>query len=209
MTDSAENPVTLPVPPLPLVVKANLKNYFGYLGFIRVGLALGISIFFWTKFGFIAWIISVVGITALIVIILFILSRRSVTLDEQGVHTKNGLGLKKNATYQEISTAKVFINYVEPGFGVIPRVVIGRKNANQLASFAGLFWLNEDMDKMLAVLNDKKVTVEYYDEAVTSLVVTKEFPDYFLAYERHPYWFASIIVAVILVVGTIFVLTVM
>lgn len=186
-------------PALPYTIKANLVEYRRRIGLWRVILSFALTFLFFVKFGFVVWLLSVIGLTVLIAVILWRLGRRSIIISPDGIEYVNGIGRRTKMTFSDIEGAKVFINYYEPSFGVVPRVSIGRKSGKSPISLMGLFWPAIELDKLIAVLNDKKVKVEYYEDVANYGMIAKQFPAYATYVERHPYKLATIIVIAILV----------
>jgi hypothetical protein len=190
--------VPLPAAPaLPFTVKANAKQYVKSLGATRLILALGITIIFWVRLGPLGWLISVVSIAALITLIIFLLTRREITVNNEGVHFKNSFGVTKSTKFEEIESAQILDNYFDPGFGAMPRILVGRKSGGVAFSIIGIFWPYEGMTQLLSALKEKKVTLNFYIDQIQSTQVAKEFPTLVPFYERHPYWVAMISVVVI------------
>lgn len=196
MTDTPKSPT------LPYTFHATLAEYRRRLGAWRIVLALALTFLIYLRFGFVTWLLSVVAIVVIIVGILWFLGRRSVTITPEGVDYKNGLGTHFVIPFAEMDGAKVFVNYYEASFGVVPRVTIGRKAGTAPISLMGLYWRPEELDKLIAVLNDKKVKVEYFEDIATYTMIAKQFPAYATYVERHPYKLATFIVIGILVLIT-------
>jgi|GEM_PF-3552717 len=186
-----------PAPALPFTVKANAKQYIKSLGMTRIILALGITVVFWVRLGPLGWLISVVSIAALISLIILLLTRRSITVNSEGVHYKTSFGFKKSVKFDEIEAAEIFDNYTDPGFGVMPRIILSKKSGGSLFSIIGIFWPYEGMTSILSALRSKKVPLNFYIDPVQSAQVAKEFPKLVPFYEGHPYWVAAISVVVI------------
>ena len=218
MTDTPETPTPTPTsditpsqpvepvqaPALPYSFKANLKEYRKRVGIWRIGLALIISIFFWVKFGPVVWILSVLAIAAAILGYFYVLSRGRVTLTTEKVEYRSGFGRTQNVPYAELEGAKVFINFLDAGFGIAPRVSVAQKGAtSHPINLNSLYWSVDDMDKLIAVLNDKKVPVEYYEDIVQYQAIAKQFPNYATYIERHTGFVAlmAVIAILVLVVG--------
>jgi len=198
-----EQEVPLPPPPvLPFTIDADAKQYIKLLGPARIILALGVSVVFWVRLGPLGWLISVVGIAALVALIIFMLTRRSITVDTNGVHYKTAFGIVKSASFDEIKAVEVFDNYTDPGFGVMPRIIVAKKSGGYLFSLIGIFWPYEGMTQLLSSLKGNKVVTNFYINHIQSPQLAKEFPELVPFYERHPYWVAAISVVVIFAVIT-------
>ncbi len=211
-TDQQQNftPEPLPDPPtLPFTLKASLAEYRKRLGIVRFIVAFILFVVIFLRFGHIVGIISAVLISLTIFMTLLALGRRTVTLNESDIEYKNAFGVVKKIAYQDISTVKVFLAYVEPSFGHAPRVIIGSKLGKPFFSFSTIFWSPTDIDLLLATAEQKKVTIETYADPAVSTAVAKQFPDYVGIYEKHPYWIAFGIVLLILVAVAAFVFTLM
>ena len=189
-----------PAPALPFTLKADTAQYRKSIGPFRILLALGVTAIFWVKFGPLVWLLSVIGIAVLIAIIIFMLTRRSITINNEGIHYKNSLGFTKSVRFDEVSTVEVFDNYSDPGFGTMPRIILAKKSGGYLFSIIGIFWPYEGMTKMLSSLKDNKVKMNFYIDYVQSQEVAKAFPNLVPFYERHPLWTAMILVVVLFAV---------
>ena len=186
-----------PAPALPFTVKADTKQYLKSLGPARILLALGITIVFWVRLGLLGWLISVIIIAALITLIIFMLTRREITVNSDGVHFKNSFGITKSTKFDEIEAVQILDNYVDPGFGAMPRIMVAKKSGGVAFSIIGIFWPYEGMTQLLSALRSKKVPLNFYIDQIQSAQVAKEFPELVPFYERHPYWVAAISVVVI------------
>lgn len=187
-------------PTLPYTLHANLKEYRRRLGIGRILLALALTAFFYFRFGLLVWILSVIGLTLVIVAILVILSKRTVTVSQEGVEFKNAFGKRRSVQFSEIEGVKVFVNYYEPSFGMIPRVSIAVRGDKPPIVLVGMYWPVDELDKLLAVLRDKKVQTDYYADPATYSVIAKEFPNYATYMERHLGRVVMIILPIILAV---------
>ena len=187
-----------PAPVLPFTVKASAAQYRKAIGLNRIVAALAISSVFWFKFGFLVWLITVVGLAAFIVIIIYLLTRRSITINNNGVRYKNAFRITKSLKFDEIKSVEVFENYIEPGFGTMPRVILAKKSGGHLFSTIGIFWPYGEVAKLLAVLKDREVELNVYTGVANSSNIAKEFPGLLSFYERHPYWSATFIAIVML-----------
>ena len=195
-------------PPLPYTIKATLVEYRRRLGVWRIVLAIALTFIIYLRFGFTAWLISVAVIAVIIGGILWFLGRRSLIMTPGGIEYENCFGKRTKIAYSDIDGVKVFANYYETSFGVVPRISIGRKSGKSPLTLSGLYWQAAELDKVIAVLKDKKVEAEYYEDLVNYAMIAKQFPAYATYVERHPYKLATIIVIGILVLVTIFVLVV-
>ena len=201
----AETPVEpVAAPPLPYMLRANLHEYLRRLGLWRIFLGLGLTVIFFFKLGFLGWLLSVVGITLIIVIILWFLGKRTLEVTSSELIYRNALGKARTVAFTEIEGVKVFVNYYEPTFGVAPRVSIGLKKGEPLSLYA-LYWPIDDLDKLLAVLRDKSIDTEYYADPATYAMIAQQFPKYATLIERHPWRIAWAVVFGIVVVVTVLV----
>ncbi len=187
-------------PSLPYALHANLKEYRRRLGVVRILAALALTSLFYFKFGFAVWLLSVAGLAFIIVAILYILSKRTVIASAEGVEFKNAFGKRRLVKYSEVEGVKVFVNYYEPSFGMIPRVSIAVKGGKPPIVLVGMYWPVDELDKLLAVLRDKKVKTDYYADPATYGDIATEFPSYATYLERHPGRIALILSAIIIVV---------
>ena len=186
-----------PAPTLPFTVEADAKQYIKSLGALRIILALLITLVFWVRLGPLGWLISVVSIAAIITLIIFLLTRREITVNNEGVHYKTSFGITKSTKFSEIEAVQILDNYVDPGFGAMPRIMVAKKSGGAAFSMIGIFWPYEGMTQLLSALRSKKVTLNFYIDQIQSVQVAKEFPKLVPFYERHPYWIAAISVVVI------------
>lgn len=201
----AETPAEpVAAPPLPYMLRANLHEYLRRLGLWRIFLGLGLTVIFFFKLGFLGWLLSVVGITLIIVIILWFLGKRTLEVTSSELIYRNALGKARTVAFTEIEGVKVFVNYYEPTFGVAPRVSIGLKKGEPLSLYA-LYWPIDDLDKLLAVLRDKSIDTEYYADPATYAMIAQQFPKYATLIERHPWRIAWAVVFGIVVVVTVLV----
>jgi len=187
-------------PALPYTFKANLSEYRRRMGVMRIILAFIISLALYFRFGLIVWIISVICITFFLIVLFYLLSTRTITLKSDSLVYRNGLGKRRTVLFESIESAKVFLNYYEPTFGIFPRISIGMKKGAPI-SIVSTFWTLVDMERTLVVLKDKKVLVEYYEEPVSYPALAKQFPSYVTYIERHPIQLTFIILGVILVIA--------
>ncbi|OJU88121.1 hypothetical protein BGO17_04080 [Candidatus Saccharibacteria bacterium 49-20] len=206
-TQTPPEPIEAPqepiaAPPLPYMLRANLREYRKRLGLWRILLALGLTVLFFFKLGFLGWLLSVAGIALIIVIILWFLGKRTLEVTSSELVYRSALGKARNVAYTDIEGVKVFVNYYEPTFGVAPRVTIGLKKGEPLSLYA-LYWPIDDLDKLLAVLRDKSVPTEYYADPATYAMIAQQFPKYATLIERHPWRIAWAIVGAIVVIVTV------
>jgi len=205
-TSNKQRAALPPAPILPFFIKANASQYRKSIGITRIGLALGISVIFWVKLGFLGWLITVIGIAAVIILIVYLLTRRSITVDNESVHYKNPFGIRKSININEIKSVEIFDNYVDPGFGVMPRIILAKKSGGFLFSIIGIFWPVTEVQKLLSALKANKVTLNFYSKPVQSQNIAKEFPNLVPYYERHPYMTAaigSIVTIVAIIIGIV------
>lgn len=202
MTDqnSQNTPQPLPVAPiLPFQMKANLTEYRRRLGVLRFILAFGLTLLILARFGWASWLVFIAVVAVLILAILFVFAKRSLTVHSDRIEFKNAFGRVRQVTFEDISTVKVFMGHVEAGFGHAPRIIIGTKSNKPFFSATTLYWRAEDIDSLLAALKDKNVAIESYEELVLSYAIAKQFPEYVTVVEKHPIWISFGIVALIIV----------
>lgn len=210
VTDPGFVPEPLPAAPsLPFHIKADLSGYRQRLGVFRIVLAIALTGIIFFRFGWLAWVISVVVIGLTIFIVMFALSRRSVTLNADSIQVHSAFGRTTTVSYADLAGAKVFLGYIEAGFGHAPRIVVGKNNNKPLLSMNTLYWNVNDIDLLQATLQSKNVALETYVDPVLSATVAKQFPGYVSYFERHPYLVAVGIVFALLIAITVFVLLTM
>ncbi len=197
---SAQQAPVIP-PALPYTIKAHLGEYRRRLGVGRIILALALTAILYFRFGFWVWLFSAIAIVLIIFVILWVLGRRTLVLSDADIQHIGGFSARRTLSYSNIESAKVFLSYVEPTFGVAPRVTIAEKNSKTPLTLSALYWPVEEIDKLMAVLQEKKVKVEYYDQPVNSAMIVKEFPIYTSYIERHPFKIAAIATVAIIVVA--------
>jgi hypothetical protein len=201
-------PKSNPLPPpsaLPYTFKANLAEYRRRLGIWRFILAFGLTFIIFLRFGVLAWALTVVLITAVILTVMYLLSRRSLTLTKTHIEFTNSFGKVKKLEYHDIQSFRIFVNYVEPSFGLTPRIIIAT-DKRPFVSLVGMYWNLEDLDRLLSTIKDKKIDTEYFEDFAYSAQIAKQFPHSVPVYERHPYWIAFGIVILLLVVISVGVL---
>lgn len=199
-------PEPIVAPPLPFTANANLTEYRRRLGVWRIILAFALTFFFFYKLGFVGWLLSVVAITAILITILMFFKKRSITLTETGIEYRRLLAKPRLISYEEIESVKVFLYFYEASFGTAPKAVFGLKSKQSPISLYALYWSPEDIDKILAILKDKKVLVEYYEDIATYTVIAQQFPSYATYIEKHPVKiavFATIGIIVAITLGII------
>lgn len=194
-----------PTPLLPFTLKVDASLYRKSIGPGRIILALAISSIFWFKYGPLFWLFTVLGIAALIAGTVYMLSRRSITVDNQGVHFKTSYGLTKSAKFDEIQSVEVFNNYSDVSFGDMPRIIAAKKSGGYLFSIIGLFWPHEGMATLLSSFQDNKVALNFHNDIVQSSDIAKEFPKLVPFYEKYPYLAAGVglVVAVAAIIAGI------
>lgn len=193
MTDTPQTPPApmqapaepIKAPALPYSFKANLKTYWQRLGAMRIVIAFAISFIFWYRFGFTVWVFSVIGLAILIWVLLFLISSRRVTLRPDGIDYRGWYGKVRHLQYDQIEGVKVFLQYLEPGFGITPRIAIAVKGGTPI-NFTMTYWSPEDLDKMLAVFAEKNIPTEYFQDIATNKAIAQQFPAYAEYAERHP-----------------------
>lgn len=203
MTDQNQQPAPQPLtvaPTLPFQMIANLTEYRRRLGIIRFILAFGLTLIILVRFGWASWLAFIVLVSVLIFIILFVLAKRSLTMQADRLEFTNAFGRTRQLKLEDISTVKVFMGYLEAGFGHAPRIIIGTKANKPFFNATTLYWRAEDIDSLLAALKDKNVAIESYEEPVLSYSLAKQFPEYVSVTEKHPVWISLGIVAIIIVV---------
>lgn len=201
--DAAAAPITPPA--LPFTFAADLTEYKKRIGVVRIVFAGLLSLLIWLRFGMIAWIISVIIIAAIIVFAMQFLKRRSVEVTTESITMKSMFGKPYTIRFDEIENAKLFLNFLEASFGYAPRVSISKRGAKRPMVFSSLYWNPSDLDKLVALLNDKKYEVLAYDGAVSYTAIAKQFPEHATFIERHTVGLAVAIVLLIVVAVTVFV----
>lgn len=183
-TEQEVQPV--PVPPLPYTAKADTAEYRKRIGWWRIALALLLTGVFFARFGFLVWLLSTIGIAGIIVIVLVVLSRHTITFNSADFVHVNGFGRRRTFAYSDIEGAKAFVNFIEPGFGMLPRLTVAPKSGEAPLTLSSLYWPPEEMDKIIAIFQEKKVPTEFYVDPATSAMIAKQFPNYTSYMERHP-----------------------
>lgn len=202
-TRTPEAPITPPT--LPYAFAADLTEYKKRIGVGRIIFAGLLSLLIWLRFGMLAWIISVIVIVAVIIFTMQFLKRRSVEVTNESITMTSMLGKPFTIRFDEIENAKLFLNFLEASFGYAPRVSIAKRGEKRPMVFSSLYWNPSDLDKLVAVLNDKKLEVLAYEDAVQYAAIAKQFPEHATFIERHTIGLAVAIVLLIVVAVTVFV----
>lgn len=199
---TTENETPLKAPALPFKMKANLAEYRRRIGIGLVLVGVALSLIVYVRSGVIAWLCVLAASALLITVIMYMISRRTITATDTGVEHVNMFGIRHFLLYSDVKSVKVFLEHVEANFGSAPKVIIGKKNGKPFTSMSGIIWKPEEIDLLLAALANKDVVVEYYDGAVTSLSIAKQFPEFATPYEKHPYmWSFAIAFAILIAVA--------
>lgn len=186
-TDTRELKKNLPAAPaLPYTFKTSFAHYRRIFGLSRIIIVLAVSGILWYRFNLTTGVIFFLVVMALVAVIIYLLSSRSVSIDEKGIRYKNLLGKVTTTSFSEVDSAKVFFNYLDPAFGYTLRVIVGTKSGKAL-SISGTYWTTEDIVALISVLDSKKAKVQYYQNAVSSYAIAKEFPTLVYPHERHPF----------------------
>lgn len=196
-------------PQLPFQMKANLSEYRRRLGALRFVVAIILLSLVYFRFGVIGGAITTSIVVLVVAIILTVQSKRALIATKDGIVYTGAFGKKTSFRYDEISTVKVFLGYIETGFGPAPRIIVGKSGGGFYFTMTTLYWKVEEIDLLLAIIQDKQIVIETYETPADSAMISKQFPDHVAAFERHPYWMATGIVLLILVAVIVFVLLVM
>lgn len=188
------------VPTLPYTFKAHLGEYRKRLGAGRILLALGLTSIFAFRFGVLVWILSVIGIAAVIWGVMYLLSTRTITLSSDSIVYRNGFGKQRTIRLSEIEGVKAFLGYIEASFGIAPRIVVGVKGDAAPLILSALYWKPDDLDIVLAYATEKSLETISYPDPVSYPAIAKEFPSYASYIERHTGLVAIIAVVAILIV---------
>lgn len=192
-----------PIPPkFPYTFKANLSEYRRRLGLWRIVLAVSLTLIIFFRFGLVAWLVTVVGLAILIGTGIFLISRRSITLTEKEIRYVTMFGSTKTLPYSQIENPRAFMQFFDPGFGIMPRIIIGTKAKKPFLALTPLFWKPEDLDRMLIAFDSKGIQFEYFEDVADSAAITKQFPESLTYIEKHPYRIAFVIVILIIVLAT-------
>lgn len=208
-TTQPQTPQEVPLPPapsLPFTMKANFTEYRRRVGVVRIVIAAALIMLIWLRFGYLAGAISTVVIVATITITLSVLYRRSFTVSDTSLLLKTSFGRSKELAWANLGKVHIFAQYLDEGFGVMPRVIISDKNGNGFASFTSLYWSVDEMNLLLASLKKRDVEVEWYADVARSSAIKKTLPKLLPYYEQHPFIIAIGIVGLLLVAITVFVL---
>ena len=200
-------PIAAPITPpaLPYTFAADLTEYKKHIGVGRIIFAGLLSFLIWLRFGMLAWVLSVIVIVVVIIFTLQFLKRRSVEVTNESITMTSMIGKPFTIRFDEIENAKLFLNFLEAGFGFAPRVSIAKRGQKRPMVFSSLYWNPEDLDKLVAVLNDKQLEVLAYEDAVQYTAIAKQFPEHATFVERHTIGLAVAIVLLIVVAVTVFV----
>lgn len=206
MTDTQQAPTTptqtpkpVVAPALPYSFKANLSEYRKRFGMWRIGLAFLLTLIILVRFGFVPWLISIAAVALLIGAILFVMVSRRVTIHSDAIEYQGLFWRTKKLRFDEIEDAKVFINHHDAGFGVAPRVSIAQKGGSPIV-LNGIYWSVEELDKLLAVLAQKNIKTDYYEDVANYAAIAQQFPNHAMYYERKPALVAVITLVVIVVI---------
>jgi hypothetical protein len=189
-----------PAPALPLRVKASFAQYSKKLGTGRIILAFIVSLFFWFRFGPVVWIISVVGLAAVIGIFIYLATSRSITVDQKQVRHKGMFGKTDALNLDEIETVKIFPYYLDAGFGTLPRIMIAKKSGGLFVGITGMFYTDESIFELLSALKSQGVKLEFYEDTVDYSTIAKQFPQLVASHERNPIGVGVILFVVIIAI---------
>ncbi len=199
--------IPLPAAPaLPFTMKSNFAEYRQRLGVIRIVLALALTFFIWFRFGYLAGAISTVVIVATLAIMLGLLHRRKLAISADSLTFYTAFGRQKVLSWAEVGNVHVFAQYIEPGFGVMPRIIIADKQGNGFASFTSMYWNVDELNLLLATFKERNTEVVWYADYAQSAAIAKTVPQLLAYHERHPVIIALGVVGVLLVAITVFVL---
>lgn len=169
---------------MPFQIKANLKLYAKRLGYFRPLLAFAITFIALVRWGFVAWLATILVLGAIIGLGIFLLSRRTVTLTNDSIEYRNTFGYQKVA-YSEIESAIYFQEFHDAAFGYTTRLSISVKNGKSPINLTGFYWLSNDTAKLAENLEKKNVSVELYDEYVAFNDIAKQYPRHASYLELH------------------------
>ena len=201
-TDTRELKKNLPpAPALPYAFKTSFSHYGRIFSIPRIIIILGVAAILWYQFNIVTALLFLLVIAVIAGVITYLLSARSVSIDEKGVHYKNILGKGKTLPFNEIDSTKVFFNYLDPAFGYTLRVIIATKSEQSL-SVTGTFWTLDDIVSLISVMDAKKVTINYYQDAVSSFAIAKAFPKLVHPHERHPFLVGAVLLLALIAVMT-------
>lgn len=187
------------VPALPYTIRANLKMYRKRLGVLPVVIAIVLLGIIVLRLGLSGGGLLAGAVIALIVGTLLMLGRRTLTIANDGLTLKVPLIGTRKVSFDQIDDMKIFVNYVEGTFGAFPRVSIAIKQGKPFI-FSSLYWPLEELDKLLAVINEKNIDAQYYPDPANFSMIAKQFPSHATLIERHPQAFAWYMVLGIVVV---------
>ena len=200
-TPPEEVPVVAPA--LPYTIHANLHE-FRHRAKAPFVIAAILAVIFGARFGVVGLISLLVGIALIIGVVLWILSHRSVTITNEGLEYKIPLFKVRKVAFSDVEGVKVFMNYVDGLYGGLPRISIAVKGVKKPVTLYALYWSLEDLEKVLAILKDKKLATEYYPDPANAAMIAKQFPAYVSLIERHPWWIAwATIIGIVIIVTVV------
>lgn len=188
-----------PTSDLPLTIQVNVKQYLRRLGVPRFILAAVLLGFVGVYADPITAGIIIGSVVVILGISFFHISRLKVEVTT--THIRRFGGLAKSKTIQLTNLAPVlgFLQYVEPGFGVYPRIILRDTTTRTIISLQALYWGLEDIQRLAAVVEALGKEAQYYEGLATSAMIAKQFPDYLPLHERRPYALAFGIVGILMI----------
>jgi len=210
-TSTETIPQPIQAPPLPYTFKADISQLKKQVGIWRFVIAFILTFVFLIKFGLIAVVVGFVVLALIIFVSFYIPAARSITLTKETIEYRSAFGKVRTVSYADIQSAKVFLAFFMDNVGTSPRILIGQKNGGPALTLNSAFWRIEELDKLLAILRDTQVTVEYYDTPVTYQEIAQQFPTYVSSPERNsrPIVLGVVIGTIVLIVGLAIIITVL
>jgi len=201
-TDTRELKKNLPpAPALPYTFNTSFAHYGRIFSIPRIIIVLGVAGILWYQYNIITALLFVLVIAIIAGIITYLLSARTVSIDESGVRYKNIFGKIYVIPFNEVESTKVIFNYLDPAFGYTLRVIVATKSEQSL-SVTGTFWSLDDIVSLISIMDAKKITINYYQDATSSFAIAKAFPKLVYPYERHPFLVGFILLLVLIAVMT-------
>lgn len=193
--------VDTPVPTSPLKITGQLSRYYRGLGVFRPLLAIGISAIIWVRFGFVAWLITVIALILGAVLVISLLSRRSIVADEKSIRYRSMFGKTTEIAYTDVESIKFFLNFVDANAGQATRLGVASKTSDKPITVQSFYWRKEDLES-LAVFLEKHtgVKVECYNDFLTYQNIVYYFPKHATYIELHPGKIVLIALPILLVV---------
>ena len=201
-TDTRELKKNLPpAPALPYTFKTSFAHYGRIFSIPRIIIVLGVAGILWYQYTIVTALLFVLVIAIIAGIITYLLSSRSISIDESGVQYKNIFKKVQVIPFSEVDSVKVFFNYLDPAFGYTLRVIVATKSQQSL-SVTGTFWSLDDIVSLISIMDSKKVTINYYQDAVSSFAIAKAFPKLVYPHQRHPFLVGLVLLLALIAVMT-------